>query len=162
AAAGATVAVALLVADAGQVIAAVVVHAGILGWALGVVGAYQWEVIGKGVSQARRGQALALAFGVGPILAFLSSLASQQVLTGLAYPWNFGALFAATVPLMAVAAVVSTLFVVPPPAVEVKRPPLFTGVFGGFGDFFRDRLILRAALATILVSSGYNVLTNLS
>jgi MFS family permease len=152
----------LLLADVEAIILTVNLHAGLLGCALGVVAAYQWEVLGKGVSELRRGQALALAFGAGPILAFLASLGSQQVLTCIAYPWNFAALFGATGPITALAALLSTRFVVPRPAVEIVRPPLFEGVFGGLGDFFRHRLILIAAVATVLVSSGYNVLTNMS
>src|SRR5439155_6721692 len=163
AAGGAAVVVTLLLSEDRQVIiAAVVAHAAMLGCALGVVATYEWEVLGKGVSRSRHGQALALAFGVGPGMAFLAALGSQAVLRWIAYPWSFAALFASTVPLMALAAFLATRFVVPQPAVEVPRQPLVAGVFGGFGDFFRDRLLLLAAFATILVSSGYNVLTNMS
>src|SRR5262249_18105430 len=80
---------------------AVLLHAAVLGCALGVIATYQWEMIGRGVSESRRGQALAVAFGLGPILAFLASLGSQYVLTLIEYPWNFAALFAVTVPIMA-------------------------------------------------------------
>jgi MFS family permease len=166
------------------VILAIFLHAALLGCALGVVAAYQWEVLGKGVTEKRRGQALALAFGVGPILAFLSSLVSQLVLAGkidlpimrfplkfsmrtiaipeIEYPWNFAFLFGGTIPIMGLAAFLSTKFIVPRPSFDVKRPPFIEGVFGGFGDFFSYRLILLAGVATILVSSGYNALTNMS
>jgi hypothetical protein len=158
------------------VVPAVLLHSAILGGFLVVVSTYQWEMIGRGVSESRRGQALALAFGAGPILAFLSSLASQLVLAGkveipfttvsltipsLEYPWTFASLFAITVPLMAVAAFNSTCFIVPPAPVEIARPPFVAGIFGGLGDFFSNPVILLAAIAFILVGSGYNVLTNI-
>jgi len=163
AAGGATVTATLLLSEDREVIiAAVVVHAGMLGCALGVAATYEWEVLGKGVTRSRRGQALGLAFGVGPVMAFLAALGSQAILDRIPYPWNFAALFATTVPLMALAAFLATRFVVPQPAVEVPREPLVAGVFGGFGDFFRDRLLFLAAIAMILVASGYNVLTNMS
>src|SRR5262249_5960417 len=78
---GAVVACILVLAqDDDLVILAVIAHAGMLGCALGVIATYEWEVIGKGVSPSRRGKALALAFGVGPAVAFLSSLGSQLLL----------------------------------------------------------------------------------
>lgn len=144
------------------VIPAMLLHAGVLGWALGVVATYQWEMLGRGVTESRRGQALALAFGAGPILAFLVSLGSQQVLTGVAYPVNFALLFASSVPLMATAAFLSTRFVVLYPPVEIPRPPLVAGVFGGLGQFLSYRVLLLAAVAAMLVSSGYNILPNIS
>jgi hypothetical protein len=156
------------------VISAVVIHAALLGCILGVVATYQWELIGRGISEARRGQALGLAFGVGPILAFLSFLGSQLIVTGqvkiatftvsvpaLAYPWNYAALYALTVPIMALAAFFSSRFVVPLPAVEIARQPLGSGVFGGLREFFTYRLTLLAALAMILVGSGYIIITNI-
>jgi hypothetical protein len=153
------------------VIPAVLLHSAVLGCALGVVATYQWEVLGRGVAESRRGQALALAFGVGPSLAVVGSLISQLLLVGnvgfidigtIAYPWNFAALFATTVPIMGLAAFLATRFVVPVPVAEVKRKPLVTGVFGGFGEFFRYRLLLVAAVAMVLVASGYNILPNIS
>jgi hypothetical protein len=144
------------------VIPAVLLHAAVLGCTLGVVATYSWEVLGRGVAESRRGQALALAFGVGPVLAFLSSLVQQIVLDGIDYPWNFAALFASTVPIMVLAAFLSTGFVVPQPAVEVSRKPFVAGVFGGFGEFIGYRLILVTALAMILVACGYNILPNIS
>jgi hypothetical protein len=166
------------------VIGTVFIHSAVLGCALGVSTVFQWEVIGRGVSLRRRGQALGLAFGVGPIMAFASSLLSQLVLTGrveipwftsaagltmvplriepIEYPWNFACLFGATAPLAAACALLSSFFVVPQPANEAPRKPFIAGVFGGFGDFLSDRLIRRAVIANILVYSGYSIITNVS
>lgn len=153
------------------VVPAVLMHSAVLGGALVTVSTYQWEMIGRGVSQSRRGQALALAFGIGPILAFGSSLASQQILTQIAYPHNYAALFAITVPLMIVGAYFSTLFVVPAPTVEIARVALAGGSLRErlgrlftetVGDFFSYRPLLFAAIAMMLVGSGYNIITNIS
>jgi hypothetical protein len=158
------------------VIPAINVHAAVLGCTLGVTNTFAWEVLGRGVSAQRRGQAFALAFGVGPLLAVLGSLTSQVILGGadiegiwgrrlvieVSYPWNFALLFGSSVPAMALAAYLSTKFIVPLPAVELRRQPFFRGVFGGLGDFLSNRLILVAALAYILVASGYAIITNLA
>jgi hypothetical protein len=144
------------------VIPAMLLQSAVLGCALGVVATYQWEVLGRGVAESRRGQALALAFGVGPSFAVVGSLASQVLLDEIPYPWSFAVLFATTVPLMGLAAFLATRFVVPQPLVEVTRKPFVTGVFGGFGEFFSYRLLVIAGVAMILVASGYNILPNIS
>jgi hypothetical protein len=163
------------------VVPAVILHGGLLGWALGVVATYQWEVLGRGVAERRRGQAFSLAFGVGPILAVIASLGQQLLLDGkLAgvvlspiewagfgigssdYLKNFATLFATVVPIMGLAALLALWFIVPQPPLEVARQPFVSGVFGGLGEFFGYRIILFASIAMVLVCSGYNVLTNIS
>lgn len=166
------------------IFAAVLMHAGLLGICLNVAATFQWEILGRGVSASLRGRALGLTYGIGPILAFISSLASQLILTGkvllptigpglklsmeavvitpIAYPYNFAALFIATTPLLLVCAVSSSQFVVLLPAVELPREPLVSGIFGGMWEFFEYRLILLAALALVLVGSGYNIMSNIS
>ena len=100
--------------------------------------AFLWEAIGRGTSPSRRGLALSLAFGAGPMLAVIGSLGSQLLLSGelggwkienLPYPWNFASLFAAAVPAMALAALLASRFVVPLPDVEAVREP-FSKVAG--------------------------------
>lgn len=141
---------------------AVILHSAILGFALGVVATFEWEVLGRGVSVSRRGQALGLAFGVGPILALIASLASQAVLDGIEKPWSFAILFAWTAPLMALGGLLATRFVVNYPAIEVDRKPFLESVFGGIGDFLSNRLILITAIALILLTAGYNIFPNLT
>ena len=139
------------------IIPAVLFQSAVLGWSMIVVANFQWEVIGRGVSPARRGQTLALAFGAGPVLAFLSSLGSQWLLSQVPYPWNFAGLFGASVPPMLLAAFVSTWFVVPLPEKEIERPPFVEGVFGGIGAYVRYRPTLLAGIATLLIACGYNI-----
>jgi len=230
---GAVVTVAVWLDDREWVLLTLVAHAAVLGCALGVVGACGWEVLGRAVSQTRRGQAFALAFGAGPILAVIASLVSQLVLppppraeelsersrknviaattialqqhplavaacssyfvtfpksetkgkqsaepeagqgdegdtsslfprVAVPYPWNFASLFAASVPIMVLAAFLSSRFVLIYPAVEVPRQPFHEGVLGGFGEFFSYRLILFATIGYILVYCGNQSMTNIS
>ena len=165
------------------VIAALLGYAVVLGITLQTISTFQWEVLARGVSARRRGQALALAFGGGPVLAVVGSLISQLILSGrvdlplnvgaltlesfgvgsqaLGFPWNFAVLFAACVPLMLFAAVLSMLFVVPRPDVELTRKPFVSGIFGGFREFWSSRVIKFAVLATILVFAGNMIISNL-
>jgi hypothetical protein len=158
------------------VVAALVAHAVVWGCGNGVFATCQWEMIGRGVAPGRRGQALGLAFGAGPVLAVVASF-SQFLVTGtflgrplpdgiprVEYPWNFAGLYLASVVVLAAAAAQSCFFVVPRADAEadVRRPPFLKGVFGGFGEFLGSRLIVFAALAYVLVYSGQQVMQNIS
>jgi hypothetical protein len=46
--------------------------------------------------------------------------------------------------------------------VEPPRPPWVASVFGGLSDYLRDRLLLLATAAYLLVYSGHEILQNLS
>jgi hypothetical protein len=163
AAAGGGVAVALVLTNAAWVQLAVVGHALVVGSANGIVQTFQMEMLGRGVSLARRGQAYALAYGAGPVLAVLGSLGSDLLLEGqalgfhvpkLAFPWNYAALFGATAPLMALAALLTYWYLIPLPDVEVSRQPFVTGLFGGIREYLSDRLLVLTTLAYLLVSAG--------
>jgi hypothetical protein len=169
---GVLVVVALLSESPRLVIGAVLLHAAVLGCTNGVVAVCQWEVLGRGVTERRRGQAFSLAYGFGPLLAVVGSLGSQLILDGklgplilneLEYPWTWVLLYGATVPVMALAAWSSLGFIVPQPLQEVERKPFWPEMVGGFKEFFGYRLILIAAVAYILVYSGGNmILQNIS
>jgi phage shock protein PspC (stress-responsive transcriptional regulator) len=168
---GALAAAAVLFLGPDWVLAALITGAALLGCVNGVMAACMWEIIGRGVSEARRGQALGLAFGAGPVMAVAASLVSQMLLPSAAegapppvlpYPWNFAVVFVSSVPILGVAALLSSRFVVLLPPVEVARQPFVSGVFGGFGKYFGYRLILIATIAYILVYSGHMVMTNIT
>ncbi|MEO8496233.1 MAG: hypothetical protein ABI614_14280 [Planctomycetota bacterium] len=117
----------------GVKLAMVILQGGVAGAVMPAAIALLWEVIGRGSDEARRGLALSLAFGLGPILAVGGSFAQTALLggdlfgwkfSGAAYPWNFVVLFGAGAPVMAVAAWLSRLFVVPPVDIEPQREPL--------------------------------------
>ena len=131
--------------------------------------AFLWELIGRGASEARRGIALSLAFGCGPLLAAIGSLGSQFLLGGgigdwrlieIEYPWNFALLFLAAAPVMAVGAVLAGRFNVPLPETDAVRQPFAASVFGGIWNFLNDRVLLTAAAVTILVYTGNTIASN--
>src|SRR5690606_3309406 len=117
-----------------------------------------WEVIGRGTDESRRGVALGLAFGIGPILAVIGSVAQTSMLggdlffwriEGLGYPNGFIWLFGLGVPAMLLGSVLGALCVVPEPEFEHPRKPLSdvmslcVGLALGF-----------AALALFFISTG--------
>ncbi|MBC8352081.1 MAG: MFS transporter [Planctomycetes bacterium] len=130
----ATLAVTLLLPLPNSVkLAMVILQGGVAGAVMPAAIALLWEAIGRGSDESRRGLALSLAFGLGPILAVVGSFAQTTLLggdlfgwkfSGAAYPWSFVMLFAAGAPVMAVAAWLSRLFVVPPVDREPQREPL--------------------------------------
>ena len=60
----------------------IVTHAAVIGITNGVATICLWELIGRGMSSARRGWTLALTFGIGPLFAVLGSCGSQLILDG--------------------------------------------------------------------------------
>ncbi|MCA9116662.1 MAG: hypothetical protein KDA79_16390, partial [Planctomycetaceae bacterium] len=95
--------------------------------------AFLWEAIGRGSDESRRGLALGLAFGAGPLLAVAGSLIQAWLLgttffgrefAGLAWPWNFVVLFGGAVPCLLLAALLSRVLVVPLPESEPPREPV--------------------------------------
>jgi MFS family permease len=120
----------------------VILQGGVSGAVMPAAIGLLWEVMGRGSDESRRGLALGLAFGAGPLLAVLGSLGQTALLggnlfgwhfDGLEYPRNFIILFAAGVPVMGLAAAVSQLFVIQPVAQEQPREPLSAvrGLLGG-------------------------------
>lgn len=153
------------------VMPSVLLHAAVLSVTLNVIAAFEWEVLGRGVAERRRGEAFALAFGFGPILAMVGSSVAQLVLSGrlwkweivpLGYPWNYATLFGATAPLMAISAVLALRFELPGETIAVRREPFVRGVLGGFVEFLSFRLMAIAVVAYILIYSGQSVITSVT
>lgn len=155
-------------------IAAMVAHGAVLGCANGVTATFNWEVLGRGVAERKRGRAFTLAYGVGPMFAVLGSLGSQVVVKGelfgvrpewlpqIPYPYNFAALFGASVPIMALAAFLARFYTIPLPQTELQRKPFASAVLKGFTQFFAYRLALVACIAYLLVYAGHMVQNNMS
>jgi MFS family permease len=151
---------------------AVIAHGAVLGACNGVLVTTLWEALRRGVSTARRGQALGVTFGVGPLLACVGSLAQQALFAkepvggielGIEFPQNYLALFAASVPLLLLAIVASASFVVPLPPEEPPSESRFAEIVGGLRHFFTYRPIVFGAVAYLLVYSGGNaILDNVS
>jgi hypothetical protein len=130
----------------------VVGHGAVLGGARTVAVACEFEVLGVAVAESRRGQALGLAYGLGPFLAILGSLLAQWMVTGKlalvaddAPPSSerFALLFGCSVPVMALGALLCSKLVVPLPEREAARQPFLAGVFGGFGRFLGRPVVRR-------------------
>jgi MFS family permease len=129
----ALMAVALIVPISNDVrIAFVILQGAVSGACMPAAIAFMWEAVGRGTEASRRGLALSLAFGAGPVLAVVGSLCSQLLLSGqlgpwkiewLKYPWNFASLFGAGVPVMALAAFLASRFIVPPAKAKEAREP---------------------------------------
>lgn len=172
---GAAVAAALIAnAPAKVIVAMLVLHAAVLGCANGVIATFNWEALGRGVAERRRGRALGMAFGFGPVFAVIGSVGSQLILKNeafgwhpswwpeVSYPYNFALLFGASVPAMALAAFLVLLYRIPLPTIEVRREPFGPAVLGGFKQFFGYRLLFYACIAYLLVYCGHMVQNNMS
>ncbi|MBI2807798.1 MAG: MFS transporter [Planctomycetes bacterium] len=140
-------------------LAMVILQGGVSGAAMPAAIALLWEVIGRGSAESRRGLALSLAFGVGPILAVLGSLAQTALLggdlfglhfDGVDYPHGFVALFGFGAPIMALAAGLSQFFVVPPVPCEPEREPWSSvvGLLVGLPLMFAAVAFMQVAAAT--------------
>lgn len=114
-------------------LAMVVLQGGVSGAVMPAAIALLWEAMGRGADESRRGLALSLAFGAGPLLAVAGSFGQTILLggdifglhfPGLTYPENFIILFAAGVPVMTLAAIFSQFFIIAPVDVEPRREPL--------------------------------------
>jgi hypothetical protein len=160
ASAGLMVVVGLLQPRSEWLVAVIVAHAMLVGACASLINVFEWEILSRGVAEQRRGWALSLAFGIGPVLAVLSSLATQLVLDGslgpialgrFPFPWDFALLFAGSGLAMAIPAISGLFYVVPRPATEIAREPLIAGVFGGLGDFLKNRLLMLTTIGFLLM-----------
>lgn len=116
----------------------VILQGGVVGAVMPAATAYLWEAIGRGTDESRRGLAMGMAFGGGPLLAVIGSFCQMLLLggpflfwklPGIAYPWNFVILFAAGVPMMLLGIVFGQLLIIPPAEREPLRQPV-SQVFG--------------------------------
>lgn len=114
-------------------LAMIVLQGGVSGAVMPAAIALLWEAMGRGSDESRRGLALSMAFGAGPLLAVFGSFGQTALLggdlfglhfSGLPYPRNFIILFAAGVPVMGLAAIFSQFFVIAPVKLEQEREPV--------------------------------------
>ncbi len=114
-------------------LAMVIVQGGVSGAMMPAAIALLWEAMARGSDESRRGFALSLAFGAGPLLAVLGSFGQTMLLggnlfglrfTGLEYPTGFIVLFAAGAPAMGVTALLAQLFIITPVEQEPPREPV--------------------------------------
>ncbi|MGE3780046.1 MAG: hypothetical protein AB7F89_22855, partial [Pirellulaceae bacterium] len=145
----------------------VILQGGVSGAVMPAAIAFLWEAVGRGSDDARRGFALSLAFGAGPLLAVLGSFGQSVLLggnffgwefPGVAYPWNFVILFGVGSPVMILAAVISQLLILPPAEHDARRESLaqVVGLLVGIPMMFASVYLLyqAGALETAGGSAG--------
>ncbi len=162
----ATLAVTLALPVSNQIkLAMIVLQGGVSGAVMPAAIALLWEVMGRGSDESRRGLALSLAFGAGPLLAVVGSLGQTALLggdlfglhfDGLAYPLNFIILFAAGAPVMGLTAVISQFFVIAPDEREQPREPVSSviGLLIGLPLMFASVALMQFASAPVETGTG--------
>lgn len=155
------------------VVSAIVLAQAVLtGLTLSTANALLWEALGRGVAERRRGVTLALAYGIGPILAAAGALAAQVILTGATlgirvaepppFPGNFAMLFAAATVPMLVAAALASRFVVPALPVDAVETSERESPVARVVAFFGDPLLRRTAIAAVLIYAAVPCVANLT
>lgn len=154
--------------------AAVILQAIVTGIAGSTSVVLAWEAMGRGVAESRRGGTLALAYGIGPILAAAGAIGSQALVTGEwlgmrvmaapAFPSNFALVFAAATVPMLVAATLAGLFVLPGPSATVdgRETPSASGLPAALAGFFGDPTLRRVAIAAVLIYAATTIVSNLT
>lgn len=111
----------------------VILQGGVAGALVSTAIALLWEIVARGTDESRRGLALGLAFGMGPMFAVVGSFLQAVIVggdlyawsfPGFEYPWNFALLFGLGAPVMWMAALLGQFCVVPPATVEAVREPV--------------------------------------
>ena len=163
---------------------AVILYGGLAGAAIGVRNVYLWEIVNRGIAGELRGWAYSLSFGVGPLFAVAGSLLAQLLLTGqvelplpsptegftltrlqmtpLAFPLNFLTVFGATVPVLGLAAILASRFKLPTCEEEQRPLRLVASIAQSVGEMNRDRILLLAIVAYVLVDAGGTITNNMS
>lgn len=175
----ALVAIAVLGRFPGKVVSlAVLCQAVLTGLTIPTAITLVWEAMARGVRESRRGFALAVAYGGGPLLAAVGAIVSELLLKGELYGWraweawpspiNYGLVFLFAAAPMLVAAGLALLFDLPvePSSVSAEGPVGAAAEVGGerfdLAGFFRDSLLVKAAVVTILLYAGNTIMANLT
>ena len=147
----------------------IVLHAGVVGITNGVATMCLWELIGRGMTSARRGWTLGVTFGVGPVFAVLGSCGSQLILSGnfldvihlgpIPKPWCYVVLFGLTGPAMAVSAVSVFLAKIQQGTFDDSGANL-AGIASGLRKYFTYFPIVIAICGFLLTSAGGNMIMN--
>lgn len=149
----------------------IILQGAVTGAALTTITMFLFEVIGRGAEPEKRGRALSLGYGRGPILGLVAALSLQLCLDGKAfgitivpvpYPWNFALPFLAAIPIMGLAGWLATKFVIPIEAHEPARQPFISSMFGGVGDFVSNRWLLLTFIIGVLSFWGFSIGQNMT
>lgn len=146
--------------------AVVIAHGAVFGAANGILLTTMWDFLRRGVSTSRRGKALGLTFGVGPLLACVGALLQDALFGGtllggrtfgLEFPNNYLAMFAAVAPLFLIAGLAVAMFRIPITTEDSSNTgtPL-SEIAAGIRQFVTNRNVLFAVLIYVIVYSGGN------
>lgn len=146
----------------------VILHGAVFGAANGILLTAMWDFLRRGVSTSRRGKALGLTFGVGPLLACVGALMQDLMFDGklfggwsfgLKFPNNYMTLFAVVSPLLLIAGGAVAMFRIPIDAASEKGSgtPL-SEIAAGLRQFVRNRNVLLAVVIYVIVYSGGNAI----
>lgn len=111
----------------------VILQGGVTGAVMPATTAYLWEVVSRGSDASRRGLALGMAFGAGPLLAVIGSLVQVKLLGGTFFGMKFlepeGVegyvnLFGICAPVLGLAVIFGLMLIIPPPDKEPEREPV--------------------------------------
>ena len=151
----------------------VIAHGATFGGCGGILLSSLWDSLRRGVSTSRRGTVLGFTFGCGPIFACLGSLFQDAIFDGrltggrtfgLTFPQNYCLLFASAAPMLMLAGLLMSLFVIPSDShSESIEPTASTGISEGLKQFFGNRVVWYTILIYVLVYSGTNaIISNVS
>lgn len=145
-------------------VAAVVGHGCIMGFTASLTQVFMLQCLARGTTANGRGRAFKLAFGVGPIAAVAGSLTTQYLLAGgipsVPYPYDFGSVYLAAFPCMAIVSFLSSRYRLLEVADEPRRP--FRGHLSGVLKAFQSEGFATLWIAYFFYFSTLAVMPNLS
>lgn len=154
-------------ASSSQATLVVIAHGAAFGASSGILLTSMWDLLRRGVSTSRRGKALGLTFGVGPLFACVGSLLQDALFGGkllggrsfgLNFPDNYMAMFGAVSPLLLVAGIAVALFRIPLTADASSSGTPINEILAGIRQFVNNRNVLFAVILYVVVYSGGNAI----
>lgn len=156
----------------------VILQGGVSGAAIPTAIGLLWEAIRRGSDESKRGLALSMAFGAGPVLAVLGSFLQTYLIGGVWFGIEFPEskdlsgyvlLFAVAGPVMLLAAIFSTAFAVPVVKTEACRQPIadVLGLVFGVPAMFLSVMILQlqgqdASWVVPLIGYGFGAMSTVA
>jgi hypothetical protein len=144
-------------------LAIVILSGAMIGGAQATLSVFLWDMLSRGAEPQRRGLAFGLAFGVGPLFAVAGSLATQAILAStFKFPTNFVLVFAASVPILALGACLSTFYRLPENPQPLPDDLQISDARRGLREIIQDRILLVTAIAFLAISAGDTIVNNMS
>jgi hypothetical protein len=126
---------------------------------------YMWQCLKRGTTLEGRARALKLTYGLGPVAAVAGSLGAQFVLNrgiaGLAYPYDFAALYLMGVLCLAVVALAASRYQLTP-LEEDERKPFLRYLVDGVRGYVSIRTLVVLWIAYLFWYVSLSGMANLS